>query len=57
MPRNGFTPIELLIVVVSSIGILVACEGGTGPSEATILASMKSDLLRLVPAQEAFWLG
>ncbi len=55
MPRNGFTPIERLIVVACSIGILTACDG-TGPSEDTILASMKSDLLALVPLQEAYFL-
>ncbi|HEU5153903.1 MAG TPA: hypothetical protein VFU03_04190 [Gemmatimonadales bacterium] len=54
MPRNGYRLIELLIVVVSIAGILAACEG-TGPSEDTILSSMKSDLLRLASAQEAFF--
>jgi Tfp pilus assembly protein PilE len=56
MHRKGFKRIELLIVVACGIGILAACEATSGPSpEETIVASMKSDLLRLVAAQDAFF--
>ena len=56
MNRKSLTLIELLIVVACSIRILAACEPTTGPSpEETIVASMKSDLVRLVAAQEEFW--
>jgi len=54
MNRTGLTLMEPLIVVACSLGMLAACDSSTGPSENEILASMKSDLLRLVPAQAAF---
>src|SRR5439155_173501 len=54
MNRKGFTLIELLIVVVI-IGILaaIAIPKFANTKEKAYLASMKSDLLNLVTAEEA----
>jgi len=46
---------ELLIVVACSMGILAACEGTVLSPEDAIVASMRSDLQRLVTAQQAFF--
>lgn len=54
--RKGFTLIELLIVVVI-VGTLaaIAIPKFTNTKEKSVLAAMKSDLRKLVTAQEAFY--
>ena len=54
--RKGFTLIELLIVVVI-IGILaaIAIPKFANTKEKAVVASMKSDLRKLVTAQEGYW--
>src|SRR5438445_13767658 len=56
MNRKGFTLIELLIVVVI-IGILaaIAIPKFANTKEKAYLASMKSDLRKLVTAEEAYF--
>ena len=55
MNRTRLTLMELLIVVACSMGILAACEGTVLSPEDAIVASMRSDLQRLVTAQQAFF--
>lgn len=54
--RNGFTLIEMLIVVVV-IGILaaIAIPKFAGSKEKAILATMKADLRNLLTAEEAYF--
>ena len=57
-PRTGFTPIELLIVVVI-IGILaaMAIPKFANTKQKAVASAMRSDLRNLASVQEAYWVN